>query len=127
MAKDLKCELYVSNLEEEINEQILYNIFSGYGHIIGVKIMRHLINRKSRGFGFITYKNQASAERALKEMNGKAIFRNKISVFSKEKYKNIDKNSNVFFSKLPKKMTQEEFEKMVTEIGPIFSIKFNEV
>lgn len=102
MIKDPKCELYISNLEEEINEQILYNIFSAYGHIVGVKIMRHLINRKSRGFAFITYKNQKSAERALKEMNGKTIFRNKIKIFSKEKYKNIDKNSNVFFTKLPK-------------------------
>lgn len=106
MAKDPKCELYISNLEEEINEQILFNIFCAYGHIVGVKIMRHLLNRKSRGFAFITYKNQYSADKALKAMNGKVIFRNKIQVFSKEKYQKIDKNSNVFFSNLPKKMTR---------------------
>lgn len=125
--KDPKCELYISNLEEEISEQILFNIFSVYGHIIGVKIMRHLLSRKSRGFAFITYKNQKSAEKALKDMNGKVIFRNKIKVFSKEKYQKIDKNSNVYFTNLPKQMTQEEFEEMVSEIGPVFSIKFNEV
>lgn len=127
MQKDPKCELYVSNLEEEINEQILYNLFSGYGHVVGVKIMRHLMNRKSRGFAFITYKNQASAQKALKDMNGKQIFRNKIQVYSKEKYQSIDKNSNVFFSKLPKSLTRDKFEEMVAEIGDIFSIKFNEL
>lgn len=125
--KDPKTELYISNLEEEINEQILYNIFSAYGHIVGVKIMRHLLNGKSRGFGFITFKTQAQAQHALKEMNGQTIFKNKIKVFSKEKYQKIDKEANVFFSKLPKAMKMEEFEKMVNEIGDVFSIKFNEL
>lgn len=60
-------------------------------------------------------------------MDGKVIFRNKIKVFSKEKYQKIDKNSNVYFTNIPKKMTQSEFENMVGEIGPIFSIKFNEI
>lgn len=60
-------------------------------------------------------------------MNNQQIFRNKIQVYSKEKYQKIDKNSNVFFSNLPKQMTKKEFEEMVSEIGPIFSIKFNEV
>lgn len=55
--KDGKCELYITNLEEEINEQILFNIFSPYGHITGVRIMRHLLSGKSRGFAFITFKN----------------------------------------------------------------------
>lgn len=86
--------------------------------------MRHLVTRKSRGFGFITFKNKFSADKALREMNGQVILKNKIKVFSKEKYKNIDKNANVFFSKLPKQMTEEEFENMVTEIGEVFSIKF---
>lgn len=66
--------------------------------------MRHLLSGKSRGFAFITYKNQVSAERALREMNGKNILKNKIKVFSKDKYKQIDKEANVYFSKLPKEM-----------------------
>lgn len=53
---DGKNELYITNLEEEINEQILYNIFCSYGHILSVKIMRHILDRRPRGFAFITYK-----------------------------------------------------------------------
>jgi len=37
-------------------------------------------------------------------MNGKNILKNKIKVFSKDKYKQIDKEANVYFSKLPKEM-----------------------
>ena len=72
----------------------------------------------------MTFKNKHSADKALKEMNGQVILKNKIKVFSKDKYKNIDRNANVFFSKLPKKMTEQEFEEMANEIGDIFSIKF---
>lgn len=95
-------ELYVTNLDEEINEQLLYNNFSPFGYIVSIKIMRHLVTRKSRGFGFITFKNRFSADKALRSMNGQVILKNKIKVFSKEKYQKIDKNANVFFSKLPK-------------------------
>lgn len=52
------------------------------------------------------------------------ILKNPIKVFSKEKYKNIDKNANIFFSKLPKSLSEEDFTKMVNEIGDTFSIKF---
>lgn len=55
--KDSKNDLYITNLEEEINEQILFNVFSQFGQIVGVRIMRHLLSGKSRGFAFITYKN----------------------------------------------------------------------
>lgn len=116
--------MYVSNLDDEINEQLLYNYFSPFGYIVHIKIMRHLITRKSRGFGFVTFKNRVSAEKALKEMNGFVILKNKLKVFSKDKYKTIDKNANVFFSNLPKQMTEEELEEMVNEIGNTFSIKF---
>jgi RNA recognition motif-containing protein len=60
-------------------------------------------------------------------MNGRNILKNKIKVFSKEKYKQIDKEANVFFSKLPKQMSVKEFEEMVGKIGNIFSIKFNDL
>lgn len=59
-------------------------------------------------------------------MNNQVILKNKINVFSKSKYKTINKQANIFFSKIPKEMPQKEFEEMVKDVGDVFSIKFLE-
>lgn len=38
--------------------------------------MRHILTKKSRGFGFVTFKSRHSADKALRAMNGKVIFKN---------------------------------------------------
>jgi hypothetical protein len=49
--------LYVGNLDEIVNEEILFNFFINYGRIQSIKVMRRPDNFESRGFGFITFMN----------------------------------------------------------------------
>jgi hypothetical protein len=49
--------LYVGDLDEAINEEMLYNFFINYGPIYSVRIMRDLQNKKSRGFAYLSYYN----------------------------------------------------------------------
>ena len=61
--------VYVGNLSDDINDLILNNIFSKYGVITSVKIKYNRHTKKSRGFGFVTFKEKNDATRAINEMN----------------------------------------------------------
>lgn len=46
--------LYIGDLDEQINEEYLYQKFCQFGQIFTLKIAKD-VNKKSRGFAFITY------------------------------------------------------------------------
>lgn len=58
-------KLYVGNLNHSLNETDLRDVFSGFGDLKEVKIIR------DRGFGFVTFATLEGAERAREAMAGK--------------------------------------------------------
>ncbi|KAK9097367.1 hypothetical protein Sjap_022864 [Stephania japonica] len=64
--------LYVKNLDESIGDDILRELFSGYGTITSCKVMRDP-SGVSRGSGFVAFSISHEASRALAEMNGKMV------------------------------------------------------
>ncbi|MGA1868397.1 MAG: RNA recognition motif domain-containing protein [bacterium] len=70
-------KLYVGNLPYGVDESELKEIFSSYGDLEEVKLIRDWETGRSKGFAFITFSTQHAAEKALeqngKEVSGKAI------------------------------------------------------
>ena len=50
--------LYIGDLDDSINEEMLYLRFSKFGQIFTLKIARDLA-KKSRGFAFVTFYQKA--------------------------------------------------------------------
>ena len=65
--------LYVKNLDDDIDDEKLRQEFSVYGSITSAKIMRDESNSVSKGFGFVCYSSPDEATRAVTEMNGRMI------------------------------------------------------
>jgi RNA recognition motif-containing protein len=70
--------LYVGNLSKDITEEELQKVFSEYGYISSVKIIKDKFSGESRGFAFIDMPGAAEAKKALtaldsKELKGKKI------------------------------------------------------
>ncbi|KAJ9451210.1 Polyadenylate-binding protein [Diplonema papillatum] len=65
--------LYVKNLDDSVTEQMLRDAFSEYGKIMSCKVMTHPDSSTSRGFGFVSFKDQDAAKRATSEMNGRML------------------------------------------------------
>eukprot|EP00088_Acartia_fossae_P010387 TRINITY_DN1516_c0_g1_i4.p1 TRINITY_DN1516_c0_g1~~TRINITY_DN1516_c0_g1_i4.p1 ORF type:complete len:622 (+),score=255.60 TRINITY_DN1516_c0_g1_i4:175-2040(+) len=61
--------VYVNNFGEEMTEEKLKEMFGKFGNIDSYKIMSEE-NGKSKGFGFVSFKDAESAEKAVKELNG---------------------------------------------------------
>jgi len=66
-------KVYVGNLPFSFGEQELKEAFATFGEITEATVISDKYSGKSRGFGFVTFTEDASAEKAIGEMNGKDI------------------------------------------------------
>jgi len=63
-------KIYIGNLPFKTNDADLTEIFAQFGEIKEIALIKDRYSNEFKGFGFITYANQTSAESAL-SMNGK--------------------------------------------------------
>jgi len=64
--------LYVKNLNDDMDDSKMTVEFSKYGQITSCKVMRDAAG-KSRGFGFVCYSTPEEATKAVTELNGRMI------------------------------------------------------
>jgi polyadenylate-binding protein len=64
--------LYVKNLDDDMDDEKLNQEFSPFGTITSCKIMRNE-NGVSKGFGFVCFSSPDEATKAVTELNGKMI------------------------------------------------------
>lgn len=60
--------MYVSNLSFRLSEQELGDLFSQYGEVSSVKIIKDRDTGRSRGFGFVEMANQDEARAAMEAL-----------------------------------------------------------
>ena len=67
--QDVGANLFIGNLDPEVDEKMLYETFSNFGMIINTKITRDADDGTSKGHGFVSFDNFASADLAHQQMN----------------------------------------------------------
>lgn len=72
LAKYQGVNLYLKNMDESIDDEMLKNEFSPFGTIVSCKVMRDE-KEISKGFGFVCFSAPEEAIKAQAEMNGKLI------------------------------------------------------
>uniref|UniRef100_A0A8C3S5Z0 RNA-binding protein 3 n=1 Tax=Chelydra serpentina TaxID=8475 RepID=A0A8C3S5Z0_CHESE len=72
MASD-EGKLFIGGLSFDTNEQNLEQLFSPYGDIAEVVVVKDRETQRSRGFGFITYRRPEDAKDAMRAMNGESV------------------------------------------------------
>ena len=63
-------ELYVGNLPWAIDDAQLTSMFAAHGTVVRAKVVTDRDTGRSRGFGFVTMGDEASATKAITALNG---------------------------------------------------------
>lgn len=66
-------KIYVGNLPWSVDHAKLTELFSSYGEIEEATVISDKHSGRSKGFGFVTFKDDESAKKAISEMNDKEI------------------------------------------------------
>jgi RNA recognition motif-containing protein len=73
-------KIYVGNLPFSIEDGSLKKLFESYGEIEESVVIKNKFNNQSKGFGFVTLKDDGAAKKAIAEMNEKEVEGRKLVV-----------------------------------------------
>ena len=66
-------KLFVGNISWGVTDEQLQEAFASFGAIEEAVIIKDRFSGRSKGFGFVTYTNDADADNAIAEMEGKEL------------------------------------------------------
>jgi len=62
--------IFVSNISFKVREEALSELFSQYGEVTSVRIIKDKETRRSKGFGFVEMANDEDGQKAIDALNG---------------------------------------------------------
>lgn len=65
--------IFCGDLGNDVSDEVLARAFNRFSSFVKAKVVRDKRTNKSRGYGFVSFKNPQEFARAIKEMNGKYV------------------------------------------------------
>ena len=62
--------IFVGDLSNEVNDEVLTQAFSAFGSVSEARVMWDMKTGRSRGYGFVAFRDRAEADKALNSMDG---------------------------------------------------------
>lgn len=129
-SQDSGCKIFVGGLTWNTTKEMLYTEFSKYGEIVDSIVMKNPETGNSRGFGFVTYKENVSAESAVAagshKVDGKIVDVKLCNPRLAAQQRNIKQridNCKVFVGGLPHGVTDEQIKQFFARYGPVKEFK----
>ncbi|XP_035223659.1 polyadenylate-binding protein 4-like [Stegodyphus dumicola] len=115
--------LFVKNLDTSINERILYDIFANYGKIASLKVATD-DEGQSKGFAFVQFENEDSANDAIDGLHktvihGKKLYVNKFIPHDRRIREKSPVFTNIYLKYLNQSFKDEDLEDLCCKFGTI--------
>lgn len=117
-----KNTLFVGNLDPNVTNSYLFQMFSFYGHVTSCRVMRNIYNGESREYAFVSFKEEAEAQRAFEELNGHVVFKREMRVMFKRKIKDLDNEANVVVKNISSQVNRRQLFEECRKFGNVLSI-----
>jgi RNA recognition motif-containing protein len=72
--------IFISNISFKVRENALQELFSQYGEVTSVRIIKDKETRRSKGYGFVEMANDNEALAAINALNGTEHYERNIVV-----------------------------------------------
>ncbi|KAK7837549.1 polyadenylate-binding protein 8 [Quercus suber] len=117
--------LYVGDLEQNVTDSQLYDLFNQLGQVVSVRVCRDLSTRRSLGYGYVNYSNPQDAARALDVLNFTPLNGKPIRIMYSHRDPSIRKSGagNIFIKNLDKAIDHKALHDTFSAFGNILSCK----
>lgn len=88
------CNLFVFHIPNDMTNFHLFHLFSPFGVVTSARIMIDHTTGRSRGFGFVSFDNTASAQLAVASLNGFQIGKKRLKVQFKKDADDLTAHGN---------------------------------
>ncbi|KAG2298122.1 hypothetical protein Bca4012_009335 [Brassica carinata] len=118
--------IFIKNLDKSIDHKALHDTFSAFGNIISCKVAVDS-SGQSKGYGFVQYETEESAQRATAELNGMLLNDKQVYVGpflrrqERDSTANVAKFTNVYVKNLAESTTDDDLKNTFGEFGTITS------
>jgi splicing factor 3B subunit 4 len=79
-SQDIGANIFVGNLDGEVDEKRLFETFSCFGNVVSARINRDNTTGTSHRYGFVSFDNFESSDNAIQSMNGQFLCNRPITV-----------------------------------------------
>ncbi|GAA0169085.1 RNA metabolism protein [Lithospermum erythrorhizon] len=119
--------IFIKNLDKAIDHKALHETFSTFGNILSCKLAVDALGH-SKGYGFVQYHTEESAQKAIQQLNGMLLNDKQVFVgpFLRRQDRELSndktKFTNVFVKNLSDSVTEDDLQKAFGEFGKLTSI-----
>lgn len=117
--------LYVGELNPEVTEAMLFELFNQIGPVSSIRICRDAITRRSLGYGYVNYHNVADGERALEQLNYAPVKGAPCRIMWSQRDPSVRRSGdgNVFIKNLDPSIDNKALHDLFSAFGAILSCK----
>ncbi|KAH0448582.1 hypothetical protein IEQ34_022382 [Dendrobium chrysotoxum] len=119
--------IFIKNLDTNIDNKALHDIFVSFGPVLSCKVAVDS-NGQSKGYGFVQFENEDSAQKAIRKLNGMLVNERKVYVGlfirrqDRDRENGSPKFTNVYVKNLPETFNEEDLRKEFSEFGDTDSV-----
>ncbi|KAF7840819.1 polyadenylate-binding protein 2-like [Senna tora] len=117
--------LYVGDLDMNVTDSQLYDLFNQVGQVVSVRVCRDLTSRRSLGYGYVNFGNAQDAARALDMLNFTPLNNKPIRIMYSHRDPSVRKSGagNIFIKNLDKAIDHKALHDTFSAFGNILSCK----
>lgn len=119
--------IFVKNLDKNIDNKALYDTFSLFGNILSCKVASDPATGKSRGYGFVHYETEEAAKQSIERVNGMQIGEKTVFVGAFQRRgerpppEAVLNFTNIYIKNMPESWTDDSVKEAFSEFGTISS------